>query len=92
MWPLDENQGLSQFHGHGHGPWLMCEVAFSLLLEWGGDEHKFPLPLRSSVRSFAPRHLLLPFTPLTLTSPLLYGRSMPLLSKVTTLMIPISAC
>ena len=27
--PLDEIQGLS--HLHGHGPWLVCEVALTLL-------------------------------------------------------------
>ena len=25
MWPLGESQGPSQLHGHGH--WLVCEVA-----------------------------------------------------------------
>jgi hypothetical protein len=27
VWPLDESQGPSQLHGHGH--WLVCEVALS---------------------------------------------------------------
>ena len=27
IWPLDENKGPSQLHGHG--PWLVCQVTMS---------------------------------------------------------------
>ena len=29
VWPLDESEGPSQLHGHG--PWLVCEVALSII-------------------------------------------------------------
>ena len=36
VWPLDDSQGPSPFHGHG--PWVVCEVALSLLYP---EEHDF---------------------------------------------------
>ena len=29
VWPLDENQGPSQLHGHG--PWFVCELALNTI-------------------------------------------------------------
>jgi hypothetical protein len=43
--PLDESQGLSQLHGHG--PWLVREVALSLV----ALTPYFLVPLQSDMRN-----------------------------------------